>query len=235
MIYISICLSDNNFVMNNIPIHTKRFCISLLFYSICLLLTACQNSSSLNPTICKKEVNGDYTNNGVLNIVKEAIIPSHMNAEIALNDSTLRLLPEYPFYNTICDCLELNDPIITIFGYKDIGNLRLLKLYATDMSHDHLYVLLFDNNGTFLDSICSPKPTNGDQLGYDDGVPVEWHYYSNFYFKNELEKVTTSCDLKVYEERIDTLYYSIYRTKYKVYKNEFVEFAKDSIVKGSPF
>lgn len=221
--------------MNIIPIHTRRFYISLLFYSICLLFTACQNNSRFNPTICKKEAYGDYSNNRVLDIVKEAIIPSHVNAEVVLNDSTLRLIPDYPLYNTICDCLELNDPIITILGYKDIGDLTLLKLYATDMSHDHLYVLLFDNNGFFLDSICSPRPTNGDQLGYDDGAPVEWHYYSNFYFKNELEKVTTSCDLKVYEEQIDTLYCSVFRAKYSVDKNGFAMISKDSIVKGLPF
>lgn len=66
---------------------------------------------------------------------------------------------------------------------------------------------------------------------------MEWHYYSNFYFKNELEKITMSCDLKMHGERIDTLYHAVYRTKYKVDmdKNKFVEYAKDSIVKGTPF
>ena len=158
-----------------------------------------------------------------------------MNADIASNDSSLRLQPDCPLYNTICDCLGLNSPIVTVFGYKDIEDVRLLKLYVEDMSHDHLYVLLFDNNGCFLDSISSPDPINGDQLGHEDGAPVEWHYYSNFYFRNELEKTTTSCDLKMYGDRIDTLYSAVCRTKYKVDSNKFFEFTKDSIIKGTSF
>lgn len=222
--------------MNIKPIFTKCFCVSLLFCCICLLYTACQhNSNFIDNTTCKIIVHDDSTNNRVLDIAEETIVPCHLNADIALNDSTFHLHPGYSLYKTICDYLGLNDPIIMVFGYKDIGNLRLLKLRAEDIMHDHLYVLLFDNNGHLVDSICSPEPVNGDQLGYDNGVPVEWHYYSNFYFNNELEKVTTSCDLKMHDERIDTLYYSVYRTKYKVDKNKFVEYTKDSVIKGNPF
>ena len=200
------------------------------------MYTACQhNSNFIDNTTCKIIVHDDSTNNRVLDIAEETIVPCHLNADIALNDSTFHLHPGYSLYKTICDYLGLNDPIIMVFGYKDIGNLRLLKLHAEDIMHDHLYVLLFDNNGHLVDSICSPEPVKGDQLGYDNGVPVEWHYYSNFYFNNELEKVTTSCDLKMHDERIDTLYYSVYRTKYKVDKNKFVEYTKDSVIKGNPF
>ena len=217
-------------------IYTMCFCISLLFYCNCLLYIACQhNSNFIDNTTCNILVCNSSTINNVFDISKETIIPCHLNADISLNDSTLQLHPEYPLYNTICECLGLNNPIITIFGYKDIMNLRLLKLNAADVLHDHLYVLLFDNNGHFIDSISSPEPINGDQLGYNDGVPVEWHYYSNFYFKNELEKITTSCDLNMYDEQIDTLYYCVYRTKYKVDMKKIVEYTKDSIVKGTPF
>lgn len=204
-------------------------CLRILpfVYCMCLMNISCQHNNKI--------VNSDNSINSVYAIEKNATIPSHLNADISSNDSTLQLQYDCPWFNYLCNSLGLNSPTIKVFGNKDIEDGRLVKMYVEDLSHSHLYLLLFDKSGHLVDSISSPNPINGDYLGDEEGAPVEWHYYSNFYFSNELINKTMSYDIKKNGDQIDTLHCAVHLTKYKVTHNKIVEFSSDSIVKGKHF
>lgn len=209
----------------------RCFCIILAIYCICLGNNACQHIKHVE-TIQSDIVDYNSSFYSVFDIDRCPIVPCHLNADITLTDSTIRIQSKDSLYSILCRYLGLSNPIITIFGYKDIANMRLVKIHVEDNLHNHLYVLLFDDNGHIIDSVYIEEPINGDQLGYEEGIPIEWHYYSNFYFHNGLEKKTISCDLKRSQDRTDTLYSGFYLSKYRIIGNKFVECSTDSSIKG---
>ena len=178
----------------------------------------------------------DRNYNSVFDIGKNPLIHNHLNADISLNDSTIQLRPEDSLFGIICSSLGLNDPIITIFGFQDVDNIRLIKIKAEDLTHDNLYVMLFDDKGRFIDSVSSAEPINGDQLGYEDGASVEWHYYSNYYYLNDLVcEAILDCDVKIRGNEADTLYCKKRHTYYTIVNNQFQVYSKDSVTYGERY
>lgn len=210
----------------------KSFYVLLISFHVCFGLSGCQNrqdNHNKSDSTAKESNDVFYS---VFDLDNNRIIPNHLNNDISLKNSSVRLSSDDSLHAAICDYLGLDKAIIDIYGYKELADLWLLKIYAQDLSHDHLYVLLFDNNRRILDSVSSREPLNGDQLGQEGEYSIEWHYYSNFYYTNELEKVTTSCDLKILDKQIDTLYSKHCTIKYKILANKFVINTSDSIIKG---
>ena len=208
----------------------------LIIYSICLAFSSCQNNIFPVETPRDSIDSSKKNYNSVFDLEKNPFIRNHLNADISLNDSTIRLSPEDSLYGIICSCLGLNNPIITIFGFQDVANIRLIKIKAEDVMHDNLYVMLFDGKSRFMDSLSSLEPINGDQLGYEDGASVEWHYYSNYYYLNDLVcEVVLDCDVMIHGNEADTLFCKKNRTYYMIVNNQLQVYAKDSVTYGEKY
>ena len=202
--------------------------VALVLCCMCLVHNACQRVSREDTQVCS---------NGVVNSVFDLdgipLVPSHLNADITATDSLL--LPQDSLYLSICAHLGFSNPAITVLGYYDIADKRLVKMHLEDMQHNQLYVLLFGADGQMLDTVSTNEPVKGDQLGEEDGVPVEWHYYSNFYFTDMLEMRTTTCDLKVHKDHTDTLFCGRYSRTYQIVGDKFVACGTDSVITGERY
>lgn len=208
----------------------------LIIYSICLAFSSCQNNTFPVETSRDSMDSSDKKINSVFDLEKNPFIRNHLNADISLNDSTIQLRSEDSLYGIICSCLGLNNPLITIFGFQDVANIRLIKIKAEDVMHNNLYVMLFDGKGRFIDSLSSLEPINGDQLGYEDSASVEWHYYSNYYYLNDLVcEVLLDCDVMINGNEADTLFCKKSYTYYMIVNNQFQSYAKDSITYGERY
>ena len=63
---------------------------------------------------------------------------------------------------------------------KTHSNNLLIELYAEDLSHLGIFLLVIDPDCNIRDFLYLEEPINGDQIEYKDNFSIEWHYKANF-------------------------------------------------------
>lgn len=143
-------------------------------------------------------------------------------------------------YIQFCNSLELTKPEIRIMGWEKMhsGNI-LIELYAEDLSHLGIFLLVIDTDCNIRDFLYLDEPINGDQIEYKDNFSIEWHYKANFKFhKDTIIAHHQSIDIKYKygEEKVDTLYKKHISSRYIFDLDKgFCKIDTDSIMEGIPY
>lgn len=160
------------------------------------------------------------------------IVPDNINAEYVNSDLAVEITSSDSIYGRICEKLELENPQIKLYGYQELGDSCLVKIYAEDMRHMGMYLLLIDQTGQIVDYMTIDIPADGEPLDWSDGVEVAWFYHSDFFYYDQLEQRTVDCEVRSGEQMDDTLYVKTITTKYRIENGKIVEESTDTLEKG---
>jgi hypothetical protein len=204
--------------MKNSFFIVKKICVLvlLILFSISMLsISECNKCDFLDQFLKAKGVPNTINQN---NDKKNGII----------------LDPKDDLFILLCNYLQLDKPMISILGCSNLDTLYLLKVYAEDLHHEDLTVVLFDDNCNFIDKLSLEKPVNGDQLGHDNGYSIEWHYNADVVLqKDTIITLKHSVDVKVGNNETDTIYKKYIIKKYLCdMKKGFQMVSEDSIKFG---